>query len=89
VSSHETVLTFEHDDEHCASIVAASIEGELTELAGDRTHAELACEGQDLEIWIEASDLVALRAAINTWCSFVDVASKVATIGANASESSG
>jgi KEOPS complex subunit Pcc1 len=80
---------FKYDREHRASIVAASIEGELGEIAGDRTRAELTCEGQVLEIRIEASDLVALRAGINTWCSFVDVASKVATIGANASESSG
>jgi KEOPS complex subunit Pcc1 len=89
VSSHETVLAFEYEDEHRTSIVAASIEGELAELAGDRTHAELACEGGVLEVRIAASDLVALRAGINTWCSFVDVAGEVAAIGANASESSG
>jgi KEOPS complex subunit Pcc1 len=86
VSSHETVLTFEYDDERRASIVAASIEGEVGEIAGDRTHAELGCERNVLEIRIEASDLVALRAGINTWCSFVDVASAVAAIGASADE---
>jgi KEOPS complex subunit Pcc1 len=89
MSPHETVLTFEYEDESRASIVAASIEGELAELAGDRTRAELAREGGVLEVRIEASDLVALRAGINTWCSFVDVASEVAAIGANAFESSG
>lgn len=89
MSSHETVLTFEYDDERRASIVAASIEGEVGEIAGDRTHAELGCERNVLEIRIEASDLVALRAGINTWCSFVDVASAVAAIGVSADESAG
>ena len=83
--SHETVLAFEYDDAERASIVAASVRGEVGEIAGDRTRAQVEREGHLLEVRIEATDLVALRAGINTWCSFVDVASEVAAIGAKRS----
>jgi KEOPS complex subunit Pcc1 len=83
MASHETTLVFEFDDARRASVVAAGVRGEVGEIAGDRMGTRVEREGSVLEIRIEASDLVALRAGISTWCSFVDVASEVAAIGAS------
>lgn len=80
MASHETILAFEYDDERRASIVTRSVRGEVGEIAGDRTRACVEHEGRVVEIRIEASDLVALRAGINTWCSFVDVAGRVVAL---------
>lgn len=89
MAHHETVLTFEYDDEHRAEVVAASVRGEVGEIAGDRTRASVERDGAVVEVRIEATDLVALRAGINTWCSFVDVASRSAAIGSGATERTG
>ena len=80
MASHETILAFEYDDERRAGVVAASVRRETGEIAGDRTHARVERDESVVEIRIEASDLVALRAGINTWCSFVDVASRIAAL---------
>ena len=83
MASHETILAFNYDDERRASVVTASVGGEVGEIASDRTRVSVDREGRTVEIRIEAADLVALRAGINTWCSFVDVAGRVAALGAD------
>lgn len=82
VTAHEAVLAFEHDDERCASIVEQSIREEVGEIAGERTDTRVERDGRVLSVRIETTDRVALRAGINTWCSFVEVAAAVAALGA-------
>ncbi len=78
---HDAVFTFEYDDQRRARTVERSIRPELDEIDGDRSRASVSCEGEAVSVRIEADDLVALRAAMNTWCSFVEVVETTVEIG--------
>ena len=78
---HESTLVFEYADATSAERVAAAIGPEEDDIEGDRTTATLAVEGTRLELAIEADDLVALRAGLNTWCSLVGVAEQTGGVG--------
>jgi KEOPS complex subunit Pcc1 len=88
VLSHHTLLTFEYGDERRASIVAASVMHEAGDIDGDRTRVSVTHETSVVEIDLEATDPVALRAAINTWCSLIEVAETVAALGSPGIEKS-
>ena len=75
---HDAILTFEYDDQRRARVTERSLRPEVAPLADDRSRAVLAREGGTVTIRIEAADLVALRAALNTWCSLVDTSETVA-----------
>jgi KEOPS complex subunit Pcc1 len=59
-----------------AERVAMAMEPEVGDIEGDRTRATLERDGSTLRIVIEADDLVALRAGLNTWLSLADVAER-------------
>jgi KEOPS complex subunit Pcc1 len=73
-AAHRTVLTVEYDDTERASRVERSVRPEVGAIDGDRTTATLDREGAILTVTVAASDLVALRAGVNTWLTLVSVA---------------
>jgi KEOPS complex subunit Pcc1 len=73
-SNHDAILAFEYDDAERARRVERAVRPEIGDIDGDRSTASLAREGATLELTIEAADLVALRAGLNTWCTLVSVA---------------
>ncbi|MXR53088.1 KEOPS complex Pcc1-like subunit [Halovenus sp. WSH3] len=73
---HEAVLSFQYDSPEQAARVADAIDPELGEIDDDRSGVRADRDGSALELTVEAEDLVAMRAAINTWCSLVDVAER-------------
>jgi KEOPS complex subunit Pcc1 len=73
-TDHDTLLTFEYDSAQQARHVARAVGPEVGDIDDDRSEATLARDGDTLEIAITASDVVALRASLNTWLSLVSVA---------------
>ena len=73
-TDHNTLLAFEYDSAQQARCVARAVDPEVGDIDDDRSEATLARDGDTLEITITASDVVALRASLNTWLSLVSVA---------------
>ncbi|MFW5956184.1 MAG: KEOPS complex subunit Pcc1 [Halorhabdus sp.] len=71
---HEAVLEFEYPDVKSARIVEHSVAQEVDEIGDERTTAAVARDGQRVIVTVSASDLVALRAGLNTWTGLVTVA---------------
>lgn len=76
--AHQAVLDFEYPDRSHARIVERSVSIEAGDIEGDRTTASVDREDTVLTVTIDAEDLVALRAGVNTWCSLVEVAEECA-----------
>lgn len=76
---HATTLVFEYSSPRAAAVIARSVEREVGEIEGDRTEAALVREGDTVTVEIEADDVTALRAGLNTWTTLVEVAESVAT----------
>jgi len=76
---HQLVLDFEYDDAALARLVERSIAREVGEIEGDRTSARLSRDGTTVRVRVAADDLVALRAGLNTWCTLLEVAERVAS----------
>jgi KEOPS complex subunit Pcc1 len=79
---HETVLSFEYDSPEAARRVERAIAPEVADIADDRSNTQLSRDGNCLDVRIEARDIVALRAGLNTWLSLVDVAEQVGATSA-------
>lgn len=75
---HRAVLEFDYDDSDGAALVADSVRVESGDIEGDRTTATVDREGATVVVTVEAADLVALRAGVNTWSSLVSVAESCA-----------
>jgi KEOPS complex subunit Pcc1 len=75
--SHSTILRFEYADERRARVVERSVAVEVGEIADDRSRATVGRNGSAVEVRVEASDLVALRAGVNSWIRMIDVAERV------------
>jgi KEOPS complex subunit Pcc1 len=73
-TNHDALLVFEYDDAERARRVERAIRPEVGDIDGDRSSVSLTREGSDLELTVEATDLVALRAGLNTWFALVGVA---------------
>jgi len=73
----ELLLEFEYDDESTARTVERSVRQEVGEIGG-RSRATLSRDGRTVRIEVAAEDLVSLRAALNSWCSLVEVAERAA-----------
>ncbi|SDF19278.1 KEOPS complex subunit Pcc1 [Halorientalis regularis] len=71
--AHDAVLSFTFEDERRARTVERSVRPEVGAIAGDRTTATLDREAATVTVTVEADDLVALRAGINTWSTLVSV----------------
>ena len=79
---HDATLTFEYDDERRARLIERSIRPEVGEIDGDRSVTEVAHDDALVRVVVRATDLVALRAGLNTWLSLVTVAEETASIPA-------
>ncbi len=75
---HSADLCFEYPTTDDAQRVARSIRVEVDELDDDRSTVTVDRDDTELAVDITAADLVALRAAINSWCRYVSVAEQVA-----------
>lgn len=75
---HELDFAFEYDSSDAAATVERSIAQEIGEIDDDRSSTTVSREGRVVSIHIDAADLVALRAAANTWLSLTSVAERVA-----------
>ena len=73
---HETTLAFSYSDSDRARIVERSVRQEIGEIQGDRSSATVSRDGATVTVTVEAADLIALRAGLNTWLSLVDVAER-------------
>jgi KEOPS complex subunit Pcc1 len=71
-------LTLDYESERLARTVERSLRQEVGEIDDDRSTTGLDRDGRHLAITIDAADLVALRAAANTWLSLAEVADGVA-----------
>jgi KEOPS complex subunit Pcc1 len=87
VSSHDATLEFEYETPSRARLVARSVAREIGEIDDERSRTSLERDGQRVLIDIVAADVVALRAALNTWFSLIDVAERTADAGARVLES--
>jgi len=85
VTGHEAAFEFSYPSERRAEAIERAVAPEVGEIEGDRSRASVSRAGATLSVTIEATDLVALRAGMNTWCSLVSVAERVAE-SANRSE---
>ena len=79
-TNHDAFLFFEYDDAERARRVERAIRPEVGDIDGDRSTVSLTREGSDLELTVEATDLVALRAGLNTWFSLVSVAEQAGEV---------
>jgi len=75
---HEAVFEFSYPTERSARTIERAVAPEVGEIEGDRSSATVSREPRTVTVVVEAADLVALRAGINTWCSLVSVAERVA-----------
>ncbi|MDZ7701854.1 MAG: KEOPS complex subunit Pcc1 [Halobacteriales archaeon] len=75
---HRTTLCLEYGAEAEAATVERSLRQEVGEIDDGRSTTALAREGRTVELTIDADDLVALRAAANTWLSLASVAERTA-----------
>lgn len=75
---HNLDFAFEYEGREVARTVARSISQEVGEIDDERSSATVTRDGRVVSIHIDAADLVALRAAANTWLSLTVVAERVA-----------
>ncbi|MDS0474455.1 KEOPS complex subunit Pcc1 [Natrinema sp. 1APR25-10V2] len=81
MSSHDATLELDYESASRARLVAASVAREIGEIDDDRSQTTLRRDEERLVLEIDAADAVALRAALNTWFSLVDVAERTADAG--------
>ncbi len=79
--SHDVTLEFAYPSPRVARLVEEAVALETAALEDDRSRTTLERDGRHLTLGIQATDLTALRAACNTWCTLVDVAEQSAAIG--------
>ncbi|SDC17676.1 KEOPS complex subunit Pcc1 [Natrinema hispanicum] len=87
MSSHDSTLEFDYESTARAELVAASVAREIGEIDDDRSRTTLERDGDRVCIEIDADDVIALRAALNTWFSLIDVAERTADAGLGVLES--
>ena len=80
-AAHAANIDFEYDDERRARIVAESVRVEVDEIADDRSRADVARDGRVVSVTVEAADLIALRAGVNSWVRLLEVAERITQTG--------
>ncbi|MCL9815145.1 KEOPS complex subunit Pcc1 [Natranaeroarchaeum aerophilus] len=78
---HGATYTFAYDSATVARIIERSVRPEVGDIDDERSQVSLSRSESTIEVTVEATDLVALRAASNTWLTLVDVAESVADCG--------
>ena len=79
-AAHRTLLSLTYDAPECARRVERATAPEVGEIDDDRSRTQLERDRSELRLTVEARDLVALRAAVNTWLSLVTVAERTGGI---------
>ena len=79
--SQDATLEFVYDDPSRARIVTEAVAREVGEIDDERSRTTIERDGAVVTLEIAAQDLTALRAALNTWFTLVDVAERTAEIG--------
>lgn len=72
--SHRTTLEFFYETPSVAQRVSHAISPEVDDIADERSKTRLSQSGSMLKLTVEAADITALRAGLNTWLSLVRVA---------------
>ena len=80
-------MTVSYADERRAGAIAESLTMEAGEIGGDRSRTDIDRTGSTVALEIRAADLTALRAAVNTWFTLVDVAESAYALGVDGSTS--
>ncbi len=78
---HDATLEFEYESPTRATTVAEAVAREVGEIDDDRSRTTIDCDAETVAVSILARDLTALRAALNTWFSLVDVAERATIVG--------
>jgi KEOPS complex subunit Pcc1 len=78
-TAHQAELHFSYPDERRARLVADAVCVEVGEIADERSRASVRRDGRGVAVTVRATDLVALRAGVNTWTRLVAVAEDVAS----------
>lgn len=87
MSSHDATLEFDYETPARAALVAESVAREIGEIDDDRSRTTIDRDGATVRVDVVAADVIALRAALNTWFSLIDVAERTAELGDAALES--
>jgi len=74
--AHRVQFSLTYADAEAAQRVERALRPEVGDIDGDRSRAEVERDGPTLGIEIEAEDLVALRAGLNTWLTLASVAER-------------
>ena len=77
---HRTHLSVTYETNEETHRVARSLRPEVGDIEDDRSQTTLSRTDETLTLTIEATDLVALRAGINTWLSLLAVAERVGAV---------
>ncbi len=80
-SPHDAVFSLEYDDAERARRVERALAPEVGDIAGERTRVSVARDDDQIDVAVEADDLVALRAGLNTWLTLVAVAESAGGVG--------
>ncbi|MFB6163320.1 MAG: KEOPS complex subunit Pcc1 [Halococcoides sp.] len=75
--SDTAAVTATYDDPGSARRVERALAPEIASIDDDRTSAAIERSGATVEIAIEATDPVALRAGANSWLGLLEVAERV------------
>ena len=78
-SPHDALLEFEYANIARARLIEHSLRPEVGDIGDERAQVTLTRDGTALELAVEATDLVALRAGLNTWLSLASVAEQAGT----------
>ncbi len=78
--AHHIKFDLEYDSSEMARIIYRSVGQEIGEIDDDRSETAVTQEDNTVKISIDAADLVALRAASNTWLSLIEVAEDTTSI---------
>ena len=78
---HDAVLEYEYDSGERATTVLRSVEQEVGEIEGGRSRTTISRDESTVVVRVDADDLVALRAALNTWQTLVGVAEESVRLG--------
>jgi len=73
---HETRVAAEYRSSEQARRIERALAPEVGDIGDDRSRTRLRRTGTTVSIAVEASDLVALRAGLNTWCGLLRVAER-------------
>ncbi len=80
---HNATLEFDYETTARATVVTEAVTREVGEIDDDRSRATIDRDDTTVTVDIRARDSTALRAALNTWFSLVDVAERTAAIASS------